>query len=132
MSSESNTWRTAAAALGASGVAAGAFGAHALKKSLQARGTADSWRTAVSYQLVHSLALLALATREVDRSSTVPYNTAGKLWASGTVLFSGSIYALSLGAGEKVKLLGPITPFGGLLMIGGWVALGMGHEGKVK
>jgi hypothetical protein len=46
-------------------VAAGAFGAHALKKTLLERGTTESWRTAVSYQLIHSLALLALATREV-------------------------------------------------------------------
>jgi len=130
----SDQWRTWAAILGATGVTAGAFGAHALKKTLAARNTTDSWRTAVTYQLVHALALLALATREVDHrgGSTVPYDTAGKLWAGGTTLFSGSIYALSLGAGEKFKLLGPITPLGGLLMIGGWVALGMGSEGKAK
>merc|ERR1711998_217039 len=105
-----DTWRRCAAALGGLGVCAGAFGAHALKKSLEQRGTADSWRTAVMYQLLHSLALLSVATREIDHKSTVRYNTAASLWTTGTVLSSGSIYALSLGAGERFKLLGPVTP----------------------
>ena len=123
----SDQWRQCAAMLGATGVAAGAFGAHALKATLTQRNTTDSWRTAVTYQLVHALALLAISTR--DGKTTVPYDTAGKLWVAGTVLFSGSIYALSLGAADKgFKLLGPITPLGGLLMIGGWVCLGLGVD----
>jgi len=125
MSDHLRTW---AALLGATGVAAGAFGAHALKEALAARGTADSWRTAVTYQLIHSLGLLAIATRNTDRSSTVSYGTVGTLWLWGSVLFSGSIYALSLGAGDKFKLLGPLTPIGGLIMISGWVVLGMGRD----
>jgi uncharacterized membrane protein YgdD (TMEM256/DUF423 family) len=76
-----------------------------------------------------SLALLAVATRERDHKSTVPYDTAATLWASGTVLFSGSIYGLSLGAAENgFKILGPITPLGGLLMISGWACLGFGTD----
>jgi uncharacterized membrane protein YgdD (TMEM256/DUF423 family) len=107
----------------------GAFGAHALKKTLLERGTAESWRTAVTYQVFHALALLAFSTREVDRKSTVPFDTSAKLFMAGTVLFSGSIYGLSLGG---PKLLGPVTPLGGMCLIGGWVALGLGSEGGGK
>ena len=63
--------------MGLVGVGAGAFGAHALKATLAKRGTGDSWRTAVMYQLLHSLALLSVATREIDHKSTVKYDTAG-------------------------------------------------------
>eukprot|EP00035_Acanthoeca_spectabilis_P019861 m.429984 g.429984 ORF g.429984 m.429984 type:complete len:112 (-) comp17102_c0_seq1:116-451(-) len=104
-----NEW---AAVLGASGVTLGAFGAHALKETLAARGTTDSWKTAVLYQLVHAVALLAL-----------PENRAGttvQLWTAGSILFSGSIYGLSLGG---PRILGPVTPIGGLCFIGGWLLL---------
>jgi uncharacterized membrane protein YgdD (TMEM256/DUF423 family) len=113
--------------LGFTGVGLGAFGAHALKSTLLARGTTDSWRTAVTYQLVHSLALLALSTREVDRESTVRWDVVGNCWLVGTVLFSGSIYGLSLGG---PRFLGPITPVGGLFMMAGWGVLYFGSEGN--
>lgn len=114
--------RRYAAVLGATGVAAGAFGAHALSETLTKRGSLDNWRTAVMYQLFHATALLALSntTTKYVKEST----TAGKLMVAGTVMFSGSIYLLSLGIGPK-RLLGPTTPIGGLLMIAGWVALGL-------
>lgn len=124
--SDPNTFRSYASVLGLTGVGLGAFGAHALKETLKARGTTDSWRTAVSYQLIHALALLAVSTREVDRKSTVPWDTVGNLWFFGTLLFSGSIYGLSLGG---PRILGPITPLGGLCMMVGWGALFMGNEG---
>ena len=124
----SDHWRQCAAVLGASGVAAGAFGAHALKQTLLSRGSTDSWRTAVTYQLVHALAILSLGIREPNSNCTVPYNATCNLWLVGTVLFSGSIYALSVGAGERFKLIGPVTPLGGLLMIGGWALLATGSE----
>jgi uncharacterized membrane protein YgdD (TMEM256/DUF423 family) len=119
-------FRSFAAFLGLTGVGLGAFGAHALKETLSARGTTDSWRTAVSYQLVHALAILAVSTREVDRKSSVPWATVGYCWLVGTVLFSGSIYGLALGG---PRLLGPVTPLGGLIMMGGWGALLLGTEG---
>lgn len=122
-------FRTSAAMLGFTGVGLGAFGAHALKSTLLARGTTDSWRTAVTYQMIHSLALLAVSTREVDRDSTVKWDMVGNCWLIGTVLFSGSIYGLSLGG---PKLLGPITPIGGLFMMAGWGALCFGSEGSNK
>lgn len=122
----SDKFRTFAAMLGFTGVGLGAFGAHALKETLTARGTTDSWRTAVSYQLIHALALLAVSTREVDRQSTVKWDMVGYCWLAGTVLFSGSIYGLSLGG---PRMLGPVTPIGGLIMMGGWAALMLGTEG---
>lgn len=115
------TWSKWVAVLGATGVGAGAFGAHALKQTLLQRNSTDSWKTAVMYQLIHTVSLLALTHRRALESNEV---TAANLWVSGTVLFSGSIYALSLGAGERFKFIGPITPVGGLLLIGGWVSLG--------
>lgn len=122
-----DSFRSYAAMLGFTGVGFGAFGAHALKATLQARGTTDSWRTAVTYQLIHSLALLAVSTREVDRKSSVRWDLVGNCWLLGTVLFSGSIYGLSLGG---PKLLGPITPVGGLFMMAGWGVLFFGSEGN--
>mmetsp|Transcript_7209 Transcript_7209/g.15382 ORF Transcript_7209/g.15382 Transcript_7209/m.15382 type:complete len:148 (+) Transcript_7209:134-577(+) len=124
-----------AGAMGASGVAMGAFGAHALKKALDQRGTAAMWQTATTYQLFHATAILSLATTAASlSSSSLPdpmslasnkqHLMAGKLMGIGNLLFSGSIYCLALGIGPK-KILGPITPIGGLLMIGGWVVVGM-------
>lgn len=108
----------AAATLGAMAVALGAFGAHAL------RGTLDDhalgiWHTAVDYQFWHALALLGVGVLARDRA------TAALLWAAsafviGTVLFCGSLYALALGA---PGLTGAITPLGGVALIAGWVAL---------
>ena len=111
--------RRIASALGATGVAMGAFGAHALKDTLTERGTAAMWQTATIYQLFHAVAILALAT------STTPkkHLRAGKLMGVGNLLFSGSIYGLALGVGPKM-ILGPTTPIGGLFMIGGWVVVG--------
>eukprot|EP00929_Paragymnodinium_shiwhaense_P058613 TRINITY_DN29364_c0_g1_i1.p1 TRINITY_DN29364_c0_g1~~TRINITY_DN29364_c0_g1_i1.p1 ORF type:complete len:152 (+),score=20.45 TRINITY_DN29364_c0_g1_i1:56-457(+) len=108
--------RQAAAVAGASGVAIGAFGAHGLKQYLEKHGRLASFQTGVQYHLLHSIALLALsaASRKSEWSLTA------KLWTSGIVLFSGSIYGLCLGG---PKVLGPVTPMGGLLFIAGWVSL---------
>lgn len=115
-----------AAFLGTTGVGAGAFGAHALKSTLekQPNGLAN-WKMAVTYQLLHATALLALsALSAAPGTSAARLETSGKLMTYGTVIFSGSIYCLTLNVGPK-KLLGPITPVGGLLMIGGWALLGL-------
>jgi uncharacterized membrane protein YgdD (TMEM256/DUF423 family) len=112
--------RKAAALLGASGVALGAIGAHAFKETLVKRGTVASWQTATMYHLVHATALLGFAA---NTSTISPL--AGKLLTAGTIMFSGSIYCLSLNIGPRA-LLGPTTPLGGILMIGGWVVAGLG------
>lgn len=119
--SNSEYLRKVAAFLGATGVALGAIGAHAFKDTLTKRGTTSSWQTATMYHLLHATAILGLAAQGGD---TTPPPLAGKLLAVGTVMFSGSIYCLSLGIGPKA-MMGPTTPIGGLLMIGGWIVTGM-------
>jgi uncharacterized membrane protein YgdD (TMEM256/DUF423 family) len=123
--SSSVVLRRYAAILGASGIAAGAFGAHALRETLVERGSLENWRTAVLYQVFHATALLGLsALNNSEKDGGKSYSTAGNLMAFGTFCFSGSVYALCLGIGPK-KLLGPTTPIGGLFMIAGWVVLGL-------
>lgn len=101
-----------AATAGALGVIAGALGAHALADRLADAGNLEAWETAVLYQLVHAVALLAWHPRANW------WQIIG--WGGGIVLFSGSIYLLSLGG---PSFLGPITPIGGLLFITGWLSL---------
>ena len=100
------------------GVAAGAFGAHALKSRLTPDMLAV-FEVGVRYQLVHALALLAVAwaiTRWPGRAALY----AGALFIAGIVLFSGSLYLLAL-TGERS--LGAITPFGGVAFLAGWACL---------
>ena len=105
--------RTAAAILGATGVALGAFGAHALKAMLEANDRTDIWETAVFYHLVHSLALLILSTQPSIRRSTF------YCFVGGVAVFSGSLYLLCL---SGLNWLGAITPIGGICLIAGWLS----------
>jgi len=103
---------------GASAVALGAFGAHALRGVVDAHGL-EIWHTGVEYHFWHALALLAVvagATPGRARSVAVV------LFAVGIVLFSGSLCALALGA---PRLVGLVTPVGGVAFILGWIAVGM-------
>lgn len=93
------------------GVILGAFGAHLLKPLLLAHGTLDGWQTAVHYQFIHALALLALS-RQLGRGPAV-------CWLLGVLFFSGSLYLLTTNPGQVWA--GPITPLGGLLLIAGWI-----------
>jgi uncharacterized membrane protein YgdD (TMEM256/DUF423 family) len=101
-------------------VALGAFGAHGLEKMLaglapeQAAKQLDWWKTAVAYHLPHAVAMLAVAF-------VAPLRTwSWSLFLGGIVLFSGTLYAMALGA---PRWLGAITPIGGILLIAGWLAL---------
>jgi uncharacterized membrane protein YgdD (TMEM256/DUF423 family) len=99
-------------------VAAGAFGAHALKLRLGPEALAV-WETAARYQMVHALALLAVAQAAVAwRSPAV--RSAGWLFVVGTLLFSGSLYALAL---TGARGLGAVTPLGGVAFLAGWACL---------
>jgi uncharacterized membrane protein YgdD (TMEM256/DUF423 family) len=111
----------AAGLLGVTGVALGAFGAHALHETLLQRGMLEAWETAVRYHLLHAVALLALAgfTRSGESLPGVLGWTA-KLWIVGAVLFAGSLYGIALGG---PRWLGPVTPLGGLALILGWGSL---------
>ena len=110
-----------AAVLGGTGVIMGAFGAHALRDTLERGGFREAWDTASKYQLLHAAALLGFAgwIRASPTPPTGPAQWAPRLWVLGTVLFSGSLYALSLGG---PRWLGPVTPLGGASLIAGWVA----------
>lgn len=99
-------------------VAAGAFGAHALKDALDAEMKAV-YETAARYQMYHALALLLVAALG-DRLSPRATSWSGWCFTVGVVLFSGSLYALSL---TGIKKLGAITPLGGLAFLAGWLAL---------
>ena len=99
-------------------VGAGAFGAHALKGRIEA-DMLDVFEVGVRYQMYHALALLGTAWVVVRWPG--PYGSiAGWLFLAGTVIFSGSLYALSL---SGVRWLGVITPLGGLSFLAGWVYL---------
>jgi uncharacterized membrane protein YgdD (TMEM256/DUF423 family) len=106
--------------LGATAVGLGAFGAHGLRDVLTERGMSNTWETAARYHLVHAIALLGLAVllRSVTGSQRSRAAWAGRCWVVGTILFSGSLYGLALGG---PRWLGPVTPFGGVALIVGWL-----------
>ena len=112
------TFLLAAALSGFLGVAFGAFGAHGLRNRLTPDMLAV-FETGVRYQLIHAVALLAVAAL-MDRLSGWLITTAGFLFIAGIVLFSGSLYLLAL---TGVTILGAITPLGGLAFLGGWACL---------
>ncbi|MFS4493006.1 DUF423 domain-containing protein [Maribacter sp. 2308TA10-17] len=100
----------------------GAFGAHALKKSFSEERL-KSFETGVKYQMYHAILLLILSFNLNLTTSHEKFMI--YCFIIGTFLFSFSIYGLTLSAskGKKIKLLGPITPIGGLLLVIGWVLL---------
>ncbi|MEN8377025.1 MAG: DUF423 domain-containing protein [Gemmatimonadota bacterium] len=107
----------AGAALALLAVAAGAFGAHALESRLSA-DRLETWQLASRYQMYHALGLLALAwaTTHWDRFSGV---FAGGAMIFGVLIFSGSLYALALGA---PRWFGAVTPVGGVALLAAWLA----------
>jgi uncharacterized membrane protein YgdD (TMEM256/DUF423 family) len=110
------TW---GAASGFIAVAAGAFGAHALKARLTPELLA-TFETAARYQMYHALALIAVALGQQRAGPSVLWSWAGWLFIAGTVLFSGSLYVLAL---TGVRWLGAITPLGGLAFLAGWLLM---------
>jgi uncharacterized membrane protein YgdD (TMEM256/DUF423 family) len=99
-------------------VAAGAFGAHALRTRLPPDLLA-TFETAARYEMYHALGLAAAAWA-ATRFPGAAASWAGWLFAAGTLLFSGSLYALALGG---ALWLGAVTPFGGVAFVAGWIAL---------
>ena len=100
------------------GVAAGAFGAHGLKGRISA-DMLSIFEVGVRYQMYHAFALIAAAWMQSKWPSTLVI-TGGWLFAIGTILFSGSLYLLSV---SGMKWLGAITPLGGLAFLAGWVCI---------
>ncbi|HEY9637359.1 MAG TPA: DUF423 domain-containing protein [Coleofasciculaceae cyanobacterium] len=115
-----------AAILGGLSVATGAFASHALKERLTERAL-EIFEVGTRYQMYHALALLIVALLCNISSQSLPYNAppptlvaAGIAFIAGVVIFSGSLYALSL---TNIKWLGAITPLGGAAFIVGWSCL---------
>lgn len=123
---------------GALAVVLGAFGAHFLKSMLPEESVA-SFQTGVQYQFYHAFAILVTGLL-VKRYHSKWIIQAGRLFTAGIVLFSGSIYLLTIlkGLGEAdLGTLALVTPLGGLLFIAGWICLAIGvpthphkHESK--
>lgn len=106
------------ALLGGLGVAAGAFGAHALRAQLEPR-MLEVFETGVRYQMYHALALFAAAWL-VQQTEATAAHLAGWAFVAGILLFSGSLYAMAFGG---TRGLGAITPVGGVAFLIGWIAL---------
>ena len=106
------------AMLGFLGVAAGAFGAHAIRARVSPERL-DTWKTAADYQLWHALATIAAAVIATRRESGAAA-AAGWCFIAGVVVFSGSLYGLAL---TDRRTLGAITPVGGVLFLAGWALL---------
>ncbi|MCU0621999.1 MAG: DUF423 domain-containing protein [Gemmatimonadales bacterium] len=106
-------------------VAAGAFGAHALRARLEPRDL-EIFETAARYQFYHGLALIATAWA-VERWPGPPASTAGWLFLAGIALFSGSLYLMVL---TGSRWLGAVTPFGGVCFMVGWALLAWGAVRK--
>ena len=100
------------------GVALGAFAAHALKGRVDA-DLLVIFETGVRYQMYHAFALLAVGWAFTRWPCTV-LKVSGWLFVAGTIIFSGSLYALSL---SGARWLGAITPIGGLALLAGWLCL---------
>ena len=103
---------------GAIGVGAGAFGAHALRARLEPR-MLEVFETGARYQMYHAVALLLVAWTASRWPGSLT-TASGWLMVAGTVFFSGSLYALAL---TDIRILGAITPIGGVCFIAGWLCL---------
>lgn len=115
-------WLTVGAVYGLLSVALGAFGAHGLRERV-AEALLVTWGTGASYLGTHALALLACGLIALHIPGSRLIWAAGWCFALGSLLFSGSLFALVL---TGVRGLGAVTPFGGALLIAGWALLGLG------
>lgn len=105
---------------GATAVALGAIGAHALRAQVSSADL-QIFETGVRYQMYHALALLAAAS-VLARSGSRLASAAGWLFVFGTVIFSGTLYLLTL---SGARWLGAVTPLGGVALIAGWLCLAL-------
>ena len=113
-------WLLLSAFAGCTGVALGAFAAHGLKNRLTPEYLAV-FQTGTHYQLVHALALFGVGLLALHMPGRL-VNLAGGAFAVGILLFSGSLYLLTL---SGIGKLGMITPFGGVAFLIGWLCLGL-------
>lgn len=107
------------------GVAAGAFGAHGLRERVSPRDL-EIWHTGANYQQLHAVVLLAVALWAMHAhaagQSTQLHGVAMALLTAGITIFSGTLYAMTLGG---PRILGAITPLGGLCLLGAWALIAL-------
>lgn len=103
-------------------VVLGAFGAHALRDKLPER-LMQAFHTAVEYQMYHSLALMMACYLAYQWPESSYMKWSAYLFCAGIIFFSGSLYLLSV---TGLKLMGPITPVGGVMFIMAWLLLSFG------
>jgi uncharacterized membrane protein YgdD (TMEM256/DUF423 family) len=107
------------------GIVLGAFGAHALKNIIHDTDRLASFETGVRYQLIHGAAFLSVPF--IARHFGLEARWTYRLLLTGVLFFSVSIYLLTMrdvwGLGGMAKVLGPVTPLGGLMLIAGWIVL---------
>lgn len=117
--------------LGALAVTLGAFGAHALKGMLSASNRLDTFETAVKYQFYHAIALVlvGLLLQRADVDAARWLNWAGVAFLAGTIIFSGSLYAICF---TGITKFGATAPIGGLLMIVGWIFVALSATKMVE
>lgn len=107
------------------GVAAGAFGAHGLRERVSPRDL-EIWQTGAHYQQIHAVALLVVALwaaqAQASGQAGALHGVAMALFTAGMLIFSGTLYAMTLGA---PRLLGAITPLGGLCLLAAWATVAL-------
>ena len=113
-----SVWISVGAAFGGLGVVIGAFGAHALKNRLDEYAM-SVFKTGVEYHFYHALALIVVGVLMLIKPSAM-LGWSALAFTVGIIIFSGSLYALAL---SGIKVLGAITPIGGVALIAGWVLL---------
>lgn len=113
---EPRQWIAIGAVWALLGVALGAFGAHALKETLEAGDQLENWRTGVRYQVWHALALILFGLYRLHQPGK---DRLARVMLAGSILFSGSIYLLALDIGTEG--VWPFTPLGGVMMMAAWL-----------
>ncbi|WP_336779400.1 DUF423 domain-containing protein [Paenibacillus illinoisensis] len=123
-------WMTVGAIMTMLSVAIGAFGAHMLKEKIGADAIAV-YETGVQYHMIHALALLIVGLTAGQLGVSSKLKWAARLLFIGIIVFSGSLYVLSI---TGIKVLGAITPIGGVAFIAGWLlfALDVWQRGKER
>lgn len=124
---QQNTYLVAAIA-GMTAVMLGAFGAHGLKEILVANNRVDTFELAVEYQFYHTFAILGVGILMNQYASKL-LGYACHCFAFGIIFFSGSLYTLAL---TNIKMMGAVTPIGGVLFIIGWLLLAVSVKKKVS